>query len=241
VEALAAAAIGVAALVLALFAAGGEAGSAKGVFDPALPTLAPGSPGGDASNAATDPEALARAALAGRFVEDPVFDRERPRNQPATRLPAEPPPPPVGPSAEARAGGQEADPLAVLSAASPPHADPALRVLERLRAQHVPAAAASSPPAPRALGPAEAALQPGFAIQLLAVGRRDQAERAWERLRSDNPDLLGRLQPTIAQPEQRVGSLFRLRAGPLASAEHGRALCAALSGRGVDCIVVHGD
>jgi cell division septation protein DedD len=230
VEALAAAGIGMAALVLALLAADGEAGSSKRVFGPAPPTLAPGSPGGDASNAAVDPEALARAALAGRLVEDPVFDRDPLRDQQATRAGAESAPAPLEPAAP-RAGGEE-DPLAVLSAASPPPADPALRVLERLRAQ--------KSPAPGAPGPGAAALRPGFAVQLLAVGRRDQAERAWDRLRSGNPDLLGRLQPIIARPEQRPGALFRLRAGPLASVEDARALCAALSSRGVDCLVVQG-
>jgi len=78
----------------------------------------------------------------------------------------------------------------------------------------------------------------GLAIQLVAVSRREQAERAWDRLLRENLDLLGRLQPIIVEPEPRAGALFRLRAGPVASLEDGRALCAALSGRGVDCIVV---
>ena len=80
----------------------------------------------------------------------------------------------------------------------------------------------------------------GLAIQLVAVSRREQAERAWDRLLRENLDLLGRLQPIIVEPEPRAGALFRLRAGPVASLEDGRALCAALSGRGVDCIVVRG-
>jgi hypothetical protein len=245
VEALAAAGIGAAALVLALLAADGEAESSKRAFDPALPVVSTVSPSVDASNAAMDPEALARAALAGRLVEDPAFDREPPQDQQATSPPVELSPP-LEPAAEPGEAGWEGDPLAVLSAASPPPADPALRVLERLRAQRSPAAAApSSPslsplPSPSEPGSAATGLRHGFAVQLLAVGRKDQAERAWDRLRDENPDLLGRLQPMIARPEPRPNALFRLRAGPVASVEDARALCAALSGRGVDCIVVQG-
>jgi cell division septation protein DedD len=239
-EALAAAGIVAAALVLALLAGDGGADFSRPAFDAAPPSPAPVSPGGDAAQAATDPEALARAALAGRLVEDPVFDREPPRDQQAPPPPAVLSPPPVDPAADRGEAKAEGDPLAVLSAASPPPADPALRVLERLRAQQSPAAAAAAPSSPSPPGSAAAALRPRFAIQLVAVGRRDQAERAWDRLRDENPDLLGRLQPIIAQPEQGSGALFRLRAGPLASVEDARTLCAALSGRGVDCIVVQG-
>lgn len=237
-EALAAAGIATAALVLALLAGDGGADFSRPAFDAAPPSPAPVSPGGDAAQAAMDPEALARAALAGRLVEDPAFDREPPRDQQAPPPPAVLSPPPVEPAADRDEATAEGDPLAVLSAASPPPADPALRVLERLRAQQSPAAAAPSSPNPP--GSAAVALRPRFAIQLVAVGRRDQAERAWDRLRDENSDLLGRLQPIIAQPEQEPGALFRLRAGPLASVEDARALCAALSGRGVDCIVVQG-
>jgi hypothetical protein len=237
-EALAAAGIAAAALVLALLAGDGGADFSRPALDPAPASQAPVSPGGDAAQAAMDPEALARAALAGRLVEDPAFDREPPRDQQAPPPPAVLSPPPVDPAADPDEATAQRDPLAVLSAASPPPADPALRVLERLRAQQSPAAGAPSSPNPP--GSAAAALRPRFAIQLVAVGRRDQAERAWDRLRDENLDLLGRLQPIIAQPEQGAGALFRLRAGPLASVEDARALCAALSGRGVDCIVVQG-
>jgi cell division septation protein DedD len=187
-----------------------------------------------------DPEALAEAALAGRLVEDPAFDRRSPSDEQATKGPAGVLPPPLEAPAGLGQAGEEGDPLAVLSAASPPPADPALRVLERLRAQQSPSPTAAPSPAAAVPGSAAAGLRHGIAIQLVAVGRREQAERAWDRLRHENPDLLGRLQPIIAEPEHRASALFRLRAGPVASLEDGRALCAALSGRGVDCIVVRG-
>lgn len=77
-------------------------------------------------------------------------------------------------------------------------------------------------------------------VQLIAVGRRDQALSAWNALVRDNGDLLGALEPAIAGGEQR-GSLFRLRTGPFASTEQARSLCTSLKQRKVDCVVVHRD
>lgn len=248
-EVLAAVGIGAAALVMALLAGDGEAEFPRPGPNAPLPSQSPASADAEASPAAMDPEALAEAALAGRLVEDPDFDRTPPRDEQATIGPTDLLPPPLeapagkgqdGRPAKAGEAGKGSDPLAVLSAASPPPADPALRILERLRAQQSPSPPAAPSPAPTVPGSAAAAVDHGVAIQLVAVGRREQAERAWDWLRRENPDLLGRLQPIIAEPEQRGGALFRLRAGPVASLEDGRALCAALSGRGVDCIVVRG-
>lgn len=134
------------------------------------------------------------------------------------------------------------DAVAVLSAASPPPpADPVLRILERLRNDRSPPSHQAAPPrAEREAGAAAATAGPRFAIQLVAVARREQAEQAWTRLRRENPDLLGRLRPIIAEPEPTPAGLFRLRAGPVASAEEGRSLCSSLARRGVDCIVVQG-
>lgn len=239
-EALAAAGIGAAALALALLAGDGDAVFPRLGSDAPLLSQSSVSADAEALPASMDPEALAEAALAGRLVEDPDFARRPPKDDQATIGPADVLPPPLEAPAGQGEPGEGSDPLAVLSAASPPPADPALRVLERLRAQQSPSPPAAPLPAPTVPGSAPAAVDHGVAIQLVAVGRREQAERAWARLRRENLDLLGRLRPIIVEPERRAGALFRLRAGPVASLEDGRALCAALSGRGVDCIVVQG-
>ena len=113
--------------------------------------------------------------------------------------------------------------VAVLSAAVPRPADPALRVLEQQRA-------GQGSPATRT--------EPDLAVQLVAVARREQAVEAWTRLQRGNADLLGRLQPIIVEPERRVSTLYRLRAGPVASPREAQALCASPVRRRVDCIVV---
>jgi cell division septation protein DedD len=174
------------------------------------PPLSPTAEAAEETGAA----ALATAALAERLVEDPAFE-----DAPAAGRPLE-----KEPGSDAAGDGEDA--VAVLSAASPPPADPALRLHERQRNR-------------AGERPAEAQAQPAYTVQLLAVSRREQATQAWSRLYRDHPDLLGRLQPIIVEPEQRVTSLFRLRAGPMASASEAQSVCASLARRGIECIVVH--
>jgi hypothetical protein len=184
---------------------------------------------------------MAPEALAERLVEDPAFDlRPDPGAATATDAgatpgteAAEPPLPPPDDASALLMDGDARDPVAVLAAAVPLPADPALRVLEQLRARDgaLPAAAGSE---------AEPEAGAGVVIQLLAAGRRELATEAWSRLLRDNADLLGHLQPTIVEPEPTVSTLFRLRAGPLATVREAQALCASLARRKVDCIVVGG-
>ena len=77
-----------------------------------------------------------------------------------------------------------------------------------------------------------------FRIQLGAFLIAENAPAHWRRLRAAQPDLLGGLRPRV-QRTDRGGRVFHLlQAGPLANTEVARTLCAALTARGVDCLVV---
>lgn len=246
-EALAAAGIGALTLLLAVLAGDGGAEFPGPAFEAELLSQPPVAQGAELPDAAPEDSLgqgrFSSEALARRLVEGPVLDPEPLRDEPAAVVVAEPAPLPLDAAAgeaEEQAGGDR-DPVAVLSAAEPRPADPVLRILERMR-RGQPEPPSAAPPLRAPAGPASmaAAAPQRFSVQLVAVSRREQAERAWDRLRRENPDLLGRLQPLIAEPEPRGGALFRLRAGPLASAEEGRGLCASLASRGVECMVVDG-
>lgn len=247
-DALAAAGIGALALLLAVLAGDGGAEFPGPAFEAELLSQPPAAQGAEVPDAAAEngigQGMLPTGALAPRLVEGPVPDPGPLRDEPAAVSVGEPAPLPLddaAAAAEEQAGGDR-DPVAVLAAAEPRPADPVLRILERMRRGQPGPPSAATPPLPAPAGPAAVTgeARPRFSVQLVAVGRREQAERAWERLRGENPDLLARLQPIIAEPEPRTGALFRLRAGPLASAEEGRGLCASLARRGVECMVVDG-
>ena len=78
-----------------------------------------------------------------------------------------------------------------------------------------------------------------FLVQLAAVSTAEQAQAAWSRLRGNNGDLLAGLSPSYARTDLGAkGVVYRLRAGPVQGETRARALCAQLSGRNVDCMVV---
>lgn len=225
-------AVGAAALVLSLLAGDGDGEFPGPAFEAQLLSSAPPRQAAEALEAPGSVTSMAPAALAERLVEDPAFDLRLDANATAGAAAeaAAVGAPPGRSAAEPLTDGGARDPVAVLAAAAPPPADPALRVLEQLRARD------SAPLAETVGSEAEA----GFAIQLLAAGRRELATEAWSRLQRDNADLLGSLQPTIVEPEPTVSTLFRLRAGPLATVREAQAVCASLVRRKVDCIVVRG-
>lgn len=112
-------------------------------------------------------------------------------------------------------------------------------------------ASRSAPPRPEAaktgetktayaLPPAAAPSGSGaFLVQLAAVSTPEQAQAAWSRLRGNNGDLLAGLSPSYARTDLgSKGVVYRLRAGPVQGETRARALCAQLSGRNVDCMVV---
>ncbi len=82
------------------------------------------------------------------------------------------------------------------------------------------------------------AVPSAFRVQLGAFLIAENAPAVWRRLRATQPDLLGGLRPRV-QRTDRGGRVFHLlQVGPLANTEVAKALCAALTARGVDCLVV---
>lgn len=108
------------------------------------------------------------------------------------------------------------------SADDPPAPALEVQVVERKPA---PLADTETPPAP-----AQAtALKPptgSAAVQLGAFRDEAAARAAWNRLRDRH--ALGDLQPRFERIDRPSGALVRLKAGPLASSDEARALCAKL-------------
>ncbi len=77
-----------------------------------------------------------------------------------------------------------------------------------------------------------------YQVQLGAFVNSDNAPAAWLRLRTDQPDLLGNLRSRVQRVDIGERVFHLLWAGPLANSEVAKALCAALTARGVDCLVV---
>jgi hypothetical protein len=76
-------------------------------------------------------------------------------------------------------------------------------------------------------------------VQLGAMSSPELARAQWSKLLTTNADVLGRLQPSVVRADLgEKGVLYRLRAGPVESVERAQAVCKALSGRGVGCVVV---
>ncbi|MBL8660337.1 MAG: SPOR domain-containing protein [Rhodospirillales bacterium] len=79
----------------------------------------------------------------------------------------------------------------------------------------------------------------GYMVQLLAVASVDQAQAAWSRLAGRNADILGGLSPSYVRADLGTrGVIYRLRAGPVGGETSARTLCAQLSARNVDCVIV---
>ena len=87
-------------------------------------------------------------------------------------------------------------------------------------------------PAPTATPPA------AFRVQLGAFLIAENAPAVWRRLRVVQPDLLGGLRQRVQRADRGERVFHLLQVGPLADTEAAKALCAALTARGVDCLVV---
>ncbi len=147
---------------------------------------------------------------------------EEPRVERLLPPPEEPVPPPVAPPAPV-AKPEPLTPVAKPEPAPPPPPEPSV--------------AKAPPPAPPAPKPAPVAA--GYRVQLLAARSRDAAEGAWKRLRDSHRKLLGPLSPSVVKADLGgKGVFYRLRAGPLGSEAAARALCAQLTARKVNCLVI---
>jgi cell division septation protein DedD len=138
---------------------------------------------------------------------------------PKVKAPVEPEPvaPPKSASAPSPFTKLEAPPPSKPAAKSPPREQSA-------------SVSPSSPPAKAAAG--------SIRVQLGAVGTEGAAQKEWERIRRANGDLLGSLSPAIVRADLGAkGVVYRIQAGPVASADAAADLCAKLKTRNVGCFV----
>lgn len=143
--------------------------------------------------------------------------------------PEQPKPPPVEPPApkNTEAPPQLAEPQIIVPKAFPV---PATAPQPRPSVETLPAAEPAKPAVTAARG--------AFMLQLAAMGTLDAAEKAWVRLKKDNPDLLGGLTSDILKVDLGArGTFYRLRAGGMDELA-ARALCAQLAKRNTGCMVV---
>ncbi len=136
------------------------------------------------------------------------------------------PPPPAEPPAEA--AGEPSTPTPPPAAAAP--ADDAGAA----------PAAILPPPKPRPVARTEPAIAAaGYQVQI-AAGRSEEGVRAAaDRLKADHRDVFGGLTLEVVRADLgSQGIFYRLRAGPIASEQAARALCAKLADRKIGCVVV---
>jgi cell division septation protein DedD len=139
---------------------------------------------------------------------------EQPAPPPAAEPPAAAPPPPPPPPPAAEAAPEPVGTTVV--AAAPPEPGPAAQ-------------------------PAEAAAAPSgrYHIQIAAVRSRSEAYALSVRLLSQYGQQFGARRPQI--DEKVIGSMgtfYRVRVGPFASADESRELCTSLQSNGLDCLIV---
>jgi hypothetical protein len=79
----------------------------------------------------------------------------------------------------------------------------------------------------------------GFRIWLASFHDEASARAAWQALSRANADVLGALMPTIVRVDDGGGgSLYRVQAGPFASAIEAQDVCAALGARSTACVAI---
>jgi cell division protein FtsN len=92
------------------------------------------------------------------------------------------------------------------------------------------------PPAP-AIKQAEG----GYAVQLGAFRSGSAAaNKHWERLQKEYPQLLAGLTPKVVQKKTASGTLYRLQAGG-ASESHARKICRDLKAKSQPCVIVRAE
>ncbi|HYP63440.1 MAG TPA: SPOR domain-containing protein [Acidocella sp.] len=96
-----------------------------------------------------------------------------------------------------------------------------------------PASATANPPSPVPGVQPPAPAQ----IQLAAVADEGKAEAAWTQAAQKAPDLLGSKSPIILPAVVNGQSVWRVRVAGFASAADAKNLCAALTAKGVACLV----
>jgi hypothetical protein len=134
--------------------------------------------------------------------------------------------PPPTPQAAAPATTPPATPAATPAQSSQPATPPAA-------SSSAATPAAANPPSPVPGSPPPAAPQ----IQLAAVADEGKAEAAWTQVQQKAPDLLGSKTPIILPAVVNGQSVWRVRVAGFSSPADAKTLCAALTAKGVACIV----
>jgi hypothetical protein len=143
---------------------------------------------------------------------------------------APPPPPAVAKAPEAK----PAEPPKV--ATTPPEA-------KQVEAPKVAAPKPAPAPEPKQLAsiqPAAGAAAAGaFRVQIASLRTTEDAAKSWEKLKTTNPDLLGKLSGNVVRADLGdKGTFYRVVAGPFSDRDAASELCAKLKQRNVGCLVV---
>src|SRR5262245_6384930 len=78
-----------------------------------------------------------------------------------------------------------------------------------------------------------------FRIQIGMLRTEAEAQALSARVKREHPDALGAREAEIDETVVgNMGSFYRVRVGPFASAQEGQAACAKLKGAGIDCLLV---
>ena len=78
-----------------------------------------------------------------------------------------------------------------------------------------------------------------FRIQIGMMRTEAEAQALSARVKREHPDALGAREAEIDEAVVgNMGSFYRVRVGPFASAQEGQAACAKLKGAGIDCLLV---
>jgi hypothetical protein len=153
---------------------------------------------------------------------------------------AAPPPPPAVPTPAAAAATPSpvAAPPAAAPPASPAPARPALSPAALAAARELGIAVAENSPRPAASRTAAAGRAGGLRLQLGAMRSETEARGAWERLKHQNSDLLGRLSAVAIRADLGgKGVYYRIQAGPVADASTADRICGELRQRHLACVI----
>jgi len=154
----------------------------------------------------------------------------------------QPPPPPPRQAVAAPSPAMIAPPPAA-TMAPPPAAEPRPAIDPREAAPPAIEPREAAPPAiePREAVPPAASHPPGFGrieVRLASVRTPDEARAEWDRLKRENPELLGRLHAfAVRSAEGGQGIFYGVEAGPFADVAAAEHLCSELRRRGRGCVV----
>jgi SPOR domain len=159
----------------------------------------------------------------GPAIEKLLPPPEKPLPRPAP--PPAPPPPP-------RQAMASPPPPPAIPAGAPPSAE------AMPKAVPLPARPELRPAVTAAGLQPEHAARGRLQVRLGSLRSPEAARREWQRLRRDNPDLLGRLHAVAVRTDLgEKGIYYRIEAGPLADAAAAERLCSELRHRKFGCIL----